>query len=294
MWADFEATRYRLLLIGVPRQLREPAKGVGVVDREIGQHLSIDVDAGCAEAGHEPAVAHPLAASRGVDPGDPQGAELTLLFAPVPVGVPHGTLRGLLGGLVELAPATPSTLGGLHDFLLAGVMGHATLHAGHRSSLRLEEPTHSREIRRAHQVALLEPVLPLARLLGQNMTVVRVPAFELATAGGLETLHCRAFGLLLRHLYSSSHFVRLGRYQPPFTYRPSGYLGAITIVIFRPSSFASDSIFPTSARVAATRSSTAFPSSRWAICRPRNIMVTLTLFPSPRNSRACRVLKSKS
>ena len=28
--------------------------------------------------------------------------------------------------------------------------------------------------------------------------------------------------------------------------------------------------------------------------RPRYIMVTLTLFPSPRNSRACRVLNSKS
>ena len=40
------------------------------------------------------------------------------------------------------------------------------------------------------------------------------------------------------------------------------YFGAITIVMLRPSSLASDSILPTSARLAATRSSTALPSSR--------------------------------
>ena len=49
-----------------------------------------------------------------------------------------------------------------------------------------------------------------------------------------------------------------------------------------------------SASAAATRSRTALPSSVWAICRPRNIIVTFTLFPSPRNSRAWRVLNSKS
>src|ERR1041384_6020424 len=64
--------------------------------------------------------------------------------------------------------------------------------------------------------------------------------------------------------------------------------------MLRPSSFGSCSIFPMSFSSCATRSSTSLPSSMCAICRPRYIIVTLTLLPSDRNSRAWRVLKSKS
>src|SRR5512133_3726408 len=79
-------------------------------------------------------------------------------------------------------------------------MGNATLDAGHGSSLRLEETADARKIGGAHEVALLEPVLPLAGLLGQDVTVVGVPALELPTTCDLEALHGRAFGFLLRHL----------------------------------------------------------------------------------------------
>src|SRR5688572_5248714 len=178
-------------------------------------------------------------------------------------------------------------------------------------SLRLEEAVHAREVGRAHEITLLEPVLPLARLLGQDVRVVRVEALELPRPGPLEPLHGGALGLLLRHLLvprlanrrtggqaedsADSPSPRSRRSRPPVRLSDGPpYFGAMTIVILRPSSFASASILPTSARLAATRSSTALPSSRCAICRRRYIMVTLTLFPSPRNSRACRVLKSKS
>src|ERR671923_2943541 len=66
-------------------------------------------------------------------------------------------------------------------------------------SLRLEQAVHAREVGGAHQVALLEPVLPLARLLGQDVRVVRVEALELPGPGPLEPLHGSALGLLLRH-----------------------------------------------------------------------------------------------
>src|SRR4051794_19502176 len=69
-------------------------------------------------------------------------------------------------------------------------------------SLRLEEAADAREVGRAHQIALLEPVLPLARLLGQNVCVVCVPALELARPGLLEALHGGTFGFLLRHFRS--------------------------------------------------------------------------------------------
>src|SRR5918994_8003849 len=113
-------------------------------------------------------------------------------------------------------------------------------------SLRLEETVDARIVGGAHQVRLLEPVFPLARLLGEDVAVVGMPTLQLPRAGPLEPLHGGALGFLLRHVVVL-------------------YLGAITMVMLRPSSFASASILPMSARLAATRSSTAFPSSRCAI-----------------------------
>src|SRR4029079_18341421 len=146
---------------------------------------------------------------------------------------------------------------------------------GMRRSLRLEEAVDAGVVGGADQIGLLQPVLPLARLLGEDVRVVRVEALELPRPRPGKPLRGGTFRFLLGHVFPA-------------------YLGAMTIVMLRPSSFASDSILPMSARLAATRSSTAFPSSRCAICRPRYIIVTFTLFPSPRNSRAWRVLKSKS
>src|SRR5688500_4957353 len=69
-------------------------------------------------------------------------------------------------------------------------------------SLRLEEAVHAREVGRAHEVALLEPVLPLARLLGEDVAVVGVPTLQLARPRLLEPLHGGPLGLLLRHFHS--------------------------------------------------------------------------------------------
>src|ERR687897_1588343 len=70
-------------------------------------------------------------------------------------------------------------------------------------SLCLEEAVHAREIGGAHEVALLELVLPLACLLGQNVRVIRVAALELPGPRPLEPLHGGALGLLLRHFCPS-------------------------------------------------------------------------------------------
>src|SRR5688500_10219072 len=62
-------------------------------------------------------------------------------------------------------------------------------------SLRLEEAVDAREIGGAHEVALLELVLPLARLLRQDVAVVGMPTLQLPGAGPLEPLHGGALGL---------------------------------------------------------------------------------------------------
>src|SRR3954451_15945719 len=85
-------------------------------------------------------------------------------------------------------------------FFLRAWWATPDLTRGMDRSLGLEEAVHAREVGRAHDITLLEPILPLARLLGQDVAVVRVEALELPRAGTLEPLHGGALGLLLRHL----------------------------------------------------------------------------------------------
>src|SRR6266508_618334 len=138
-----------------------------------------------------------------------------------------------------------------------------------RHQQALEPSIGMRDQRRLAQVAL-----PLGMLRRQDVPLVRAVAAQLAGARQADTLPEGALRFLLGHVFL--------------------YFGANTIDIFRPSSFGSCSIFPTSFSSAATRSSTSRPSSMWAICRPRYIIVTFTLLPSCRNSRAWRVLNAKS
>src|SRR6266850_2536937 len=103
-------------------------------------------------------------------------------------------------------------------------------------------------------------------------------------AGFVGLGHHRGLGFLFGHLVLPGLVAR----------GISCHFGASTIDMLRPSSFGSCSILAMSFSSLATRSSTARPRSMWAICRPRYIIVTFTLLPSCRNSRACRVLNAKS
>src|ERR1043166_5795707 len=67
------------------------------------------------------------------------------------------------------------------------------------SSLGLQQPVHAPEIGGAHQRGFAELVLPLARLLGQNVPLVRAAPLELPAPGAGEALHRGALGLHFRH-----------------------------------------------------------------------------------------------
>src|SRR6188474_1740928 len=65
------------------------------------------------------------------------------------------------------------------------------------SSLGLQQAVDAREIGGAHQLGLAELVLPLARLLGQDVPLVGPAALELAGPGAGKPLHRGALGLHL-------------------------------------------------------------------------------------------------
>src|SRR5690606_33298044 len=123
--------------------------------------------------------------------------------------------------------------------------------------------------------------LPLGGLLRQDVALERVTALDLLLARQLEALRRAPVRLHLRHAASS---LRDAAY----------FFGATIMIIDRPSIDGLLSTFPTPCSASATSCSTWRPSSGCVICRPRNIIVTLTLSPSCRNRRACRILNSKS
>ena len=87
---------------------------------------------------------------------------------------------------------------------------------GGRSKLykAAKETADAREIGGADEIALLQPILPLARLLGQDVRVIGVPALQLASSRSLEALHGCPFGFLLWHVAPVSCGVPLRPLRP--------------------------------------------------------------------------------
>ena len=103
----------------------------GVDDRQLAEHLAIQLDPRRHQCGDELAIADAALPEGGVQAGDPQAAEVTLLLPAVAVGVDAGLARELYGGAVALAGAAEEALGAIEYALsLAGVDG-AAFGAGH-------------------------------------------------------------------------------------------------------------------------------------------------------------------
>src|SRR5688572_18830922 len=162
---------------------------------------------------------------------------------------------------------------------------------------------------RGHQRGLAQLALPLRRLLGEDVLLVRLAAHELARAGSLEALRGAAVGFHLRHqetpcsLPASAPAVSTGSATTSscaalrsafFSRSIASRLGARIIERKRPSmrgGFSTAAIGPSSST---TWSICLRPISRWTSSRPRYITVTLTLSPSNKKRRAFLTLKSRS
>src|SRR5579859_3201326 len=103
----------------------------GLVDREIGEHLAVDGDAGLRQAVDKHAVGHAERADGGVETLNPQRAEGALLALAIVEGVLAGLFDRGLGGANRILAAAAITLGGLVDFLVLGVGGHTAFDASH-------------------------------------------------------------------------------------------------------------------------------------------------------------------
>src|SRR3954452_2331701 len=121
----------------LPGGLSKTSEGLGVADGDVGQHLAVELDLSQAQAVHQLAVAHALLARGGVDPLDPQAAELALTVLAVTVRVGAGLEQLLLRALVARVLLAAVALGPLERraALLARVYG--SLDAAHLPSSSL-------------------------------------------------------------------------------------------------------------------------------------------------------------
>src|SRR3954468_23103168 len=117
-----------------PGGLDQGGEGGGLIDGQLGQDATVQLDAGELEPLHEPVVGHVVQPGRGVDAGDPQLAEVTLARLAVAVVVGRRVEQLLLGLAVQPRTLTAVTGGGLEGrpALLLGV--DRPLHACHVST----------------------------------------------------------------------------------------------------------------------------------------------------------------
>src|SRR5687768_3711275 len=119
------------------RHVREGGESLRFVDGKLGEDLPIHLDLGHAETRDQAAVRKPVLACRGVDPHDPQLAEVALLGTAVPVGVDARVEELLVRGAEMAAARRVIALRLLQYFLTTLASGDASLDPWHRATLLL-------------------------------------------------------------------------------------------------------------------------------------------------------------
>src|SRR4029453_16736590 len=104
-------------LSGAGRLVDQRLERLGLPHRQIGQNFPVDRDARALKQADKSAVGQAMLADRGVDPLDPQGAEIPLPQLAPDIGVLHRAVdRGIGRSDVVLAAAV-KTLGLLEEAL---------------------------------------------------------------------------------------------------------------------------------------------------------------------------------
>ena len=103
--------------LGVLCPLGEHLERLRMVQRQVGEALAIQSDAGGLQAVDQLTVGQAVQARGGVDAHDPQAAEVALLAAAAGVGVVQRLVDGLLGGLIQLALGGVEPLRALQQLL---------------------------------------------------------------------------------------------------------------------------------------------------------------------------------
>src|SRR5690348_9488762 len=138
---------------------------------------------------HELRVGKPVLPRAGIDPLNPQRAEITLAVAPVAIGVTQRLLDLLDRDAVSSAAAPAIALGEIEDFLVAGVGGNPAFDARQRSAPQVGHVGQNElGVARLHRRGAAPQPLALGRFTDQPMALVAPVPLDLACGGTAEAL----------------------------------------------------------------------------------------------------------
>ena len=181
----------------------ELGEGRLLVQREIGEHLTVDFHVGLMQAIHEPAIGHAMIPCPSVNTLDPERPEMALLLATVPVGVLPGLGDRLHGGADVAAPGTVVALCSLQNLVAPCPRDDAALYACH-GLVSLATVLGQHALNQLH-VGLVnglhtpQMTLTLSAFLREDVVTVGGPALK-AVAPLLKALECALVGLNFRHV----------------------------------------------------------------------------------------------
>src|SRR5690606_32003221 len=108
--------------------LDQRAECYRIVDRQICERLSVDLDSRDRQAVDKAAVGHIVHPTGGVDTGDPQSAEIALASPTVSEGILPCMHHRLIGHLKPFAAVAPVATRGLEDLIVTLAGHHPALH----------------------------------------------------------------------------------------------------------------------------------------------------------------------
>ncbi len=122
-----------LALKGRLGRIEDGIKRCRVVDREIGEDLAVDLDAGSVEALHKSRIAQSTLSDGSADALNPESPELPLPLLAVVVFVLTGLVDRILCVAVEFGAESPESLGSEQDAFTSFATGWAVGGAWHVS-----------------------------------------------------------------------------------------------------------------------------------------------------------------
>src|SRR5437762_10970452 len=186
------------------RLIHQSLEGRGLVNREVREHLAVDLDPRFGEPADKSTVGEAVLAHRRIDPLNPKGAEIPLLqLAADVVVLQRAVHRGVCRGDVVLAAAAKA-LGLLQDLLAAGVAGDGAWGAGQgRGPLRVGHPAlYALGFGGAHGRGAAQLANLLVRALDHAVAFASLAMFDFAARGEPEPLLGARLGLQFGHFAS--------------------------------------------------------------------------------------------
>ncbi len=102
-----------------------------IVNSQIGQDLTVDLDSSLLQTRNKAAVGQTVQTRTGVDTGNPQGTELTLTLTTVTVRVLTGLGYRLLSNAEHTTAGTVVTFSQLQNLLMATTSNYTTFYTSH-------------------------------------------------------------------------------------------------------------------------------------------------------------------